>query len=151
MWEDIWRSEVPPRREMDRADREYRRWVQQEMRHRHLVAFLACSPKGEVLGSGCVLLQPRGQPIPGLRVERMPYLLSMYTEPDARGTGVASRIVSEAIHWSQGMGYRRMSLNASKMGRAMYGRLGFRRTWQMALRLRNPSTKGRSGRPGRSR
>jgi len=63
--------------------------------------------------------------------------LSMYTEPDFRKRGVASMVVKEAIRWCRKRRYERLMLHASKMGRGVYRRLGFKRTWEMRLNLGN--------------
>ncbi|HLY77617.1 MAG TPA: GNAT family N-acetyltransferase, partial [Thermoplasmata archaeon] len=66
---------------------------------------------------------------------RVPYLFSMYTEPGFRGRGLASRIVREAIRLSRRRGYTRVVLHAAPLGRRVYSRLGFERSWEMRLLL----------------
>lgn len=156
MWEDIWRSETPAKRVMDEADRAYRRWVVERFRQRRLIAFVA-ETGGQrrrlALGSGCLWLRSERQPFPGARGPpyRTPYLLSMYTEPEARGHRIATRIVSEAIRWSRRGGYGTLLLHASEMGRGVYSRLGFRRSREMVLRLRPTGGSPRQARNARSR
>ncbi len=122
MWEEIggW-----TRVELERADPAYRRWVVREMRARRFFGFLLVRPDRSVAGSGAVWLPP-AQPRPGrlARLE-MPYILSMYTERDARGRGVATTLVKEMVRWAERRGYRRVFLHASKAGRPVYVRLGF--------------------------
>jgi RimJ/RimL family protein N-acetyltransferase len=71
------------------------------------------------------------QPNPWNPKGRTPYLLSMYTRPEARGRGVASAIVRAAIAWSTQHGHRIMRLHASAQGRGVYARFGFERSWEM--------------------
>jgi GNAT superfamily N-acetyltransferase len=154
MWEDI--ADHTPG-EHDRADAVYRAWARQRLKTGKLVAFLAEARDGRVVAGGCVWLR-ENQPRPGWEDREMPYLLSMYTEPEHREKGLASRIVREAVRWAKAQGYRRMTLHASTYGRDIYKRLGWERTWEMRIRLRRPSpgrsTRARgtpSGRQGGSR
>lgn len=140
-----------PRRRLDEADPIFRRWVRHEMRGRRLLAFIAEGPNGASLGSGVVWLalqHPRPR-WPGL--DRLPYLMSMYTVPKHRHRGVASQIVRSAISWSRRRGYPRIYLYASSMGRPVYARLGFVDGTEMRLELeaepaaRGPAERGRPG------
>jgi GNAT superfamily N-acetyltransferase len=146
MWEDIGGR---TRKALDAADPVYRRWLIKEARARRYLGFVAENPEGRVVASGCLWLQP-AQPRPGVPRQTDPYLLSMYTEPGHRGKGLATAIVREAIRWCRGRGYARMTLHASKMGRGMYRRLGYERTWEMRLRL-TPRPKRSAARRGARR
>lgn len=149
MWEDILRSATPSRRVMDGADREYRTWARGRFRARRYVAWIAEDGTGDALGSGCLWLMDAGQPRPGRGAGTLlPYLLSMYTDPRARGLGIATRIVTEALRWSRAHGHRVVLLHASKFGRSVYGRLGFRRGWEMFHVERSPSHARKGGRRG---
>ncbi len=129
-------EEVRPRTPEEHAigDRAYRAWARRLMRARQFVGFLAVSPAGRVVAGGCVWLQP-GQPSPGSGARFMPYLLSMYTEPEYRHRGIATRIVREAMRWGRERGYPRMTLHASRFARRMYRGLGWERTWEMRVDL----------------
>lgn len=144
MWEAIGGRS---RGELDRADLIYRDWVVRESRAGRFVAFLTVDSNGRPLGSGAIWLAP-AQPRPGrLAGEAMPYILSMFTEPRARGKGIASEIVRAMIAWASRRGYRRISLHASPQGRPIYTALGFLPGSEMRLDL--PDRRSR-GRPGRS-
>ncbi len=144
MWEDIG-GRTPE--QLDAADPVYRRWYLRETKAGRYVAFVAENPRGRVVASGCLWLQP-GQPRPGDASCVDPYLLSMYTEPEYRGKGLATRIVREAIRWCRENGYGRMTLHASKMGRGVYRRLGYERTWEMRIRMKSHAKRaGRKRRP----
>ncbi len=132
MWEAIGRG-TPS--ELDAHDRRYRSWVRREVRAGRFAAYVAVEPDGTPLGSGGVWLMP-AQPRPARRpAERLPYVLSMYTEPRARGRGVASAIVSALVRWSKARRFPRVTLHASAMGRGVYVRLGFEATNEMRLDL----------------
>ncbi len=138
MWEEI--RSFPPQ-ELDRHDVAYRRWMLEETGKGRFFGFLVQDADGRPLGSGALWLMP-SQPRPGvLGRGEMPYVLSMYTEPDARGRGVATRIVREMIRWSKARHYGRLVLHASTFGRPVYERLGFVPGSEMKLELiRRPAS-----------
>ncbi len=133
MWRDMG---VGTAAELDEADTVFRRWARQRLRTGKLVGFLAVAD-GRIVSGGCVWLQEI-QPRPGLRARVVPYFLSMYTEPEYRRQGIAKRIVEEAVRWSRGHGYPRISLHASEMGRSIYAKLGFEATTEMRLKFAEP-------------
>jgi len=139
MWKEL-RSF--PGRELDRHDVAYRRWLRTLMPAGEFVAFLVEDGGGAPVGSGGLWLMP-SQPRPGvLGGGRMPYILSMFTEPAFRGRGVASRIVRAMLSWSRRQGYGRVVLHASRFGRPVYERLGFEPGSEMRLELvRRPASR----------
>lgn len=132
MFSDIGRR---TEREITAHDRVYRAWARRGLRDRQFFAFVVEASDGRVVGSGAVWLQPQ-QPRPGwLARPTLPYILSMYTEPDARGRGVATRLVTEMVRWATDRGYPRIFLHASTMGRPVYARFGFEEGNEMRLEL----------------
>ncbi len=131
------------KREMDRHDRVYRRWARRGLRAGEFFAFVVEAPDGQLAGSGAIWLQPQ-QPRPGRwMAERLPYILSMYTEPAARGRGIASRLVRRMVRWASERGYPRIFLHASSMGRPVYQRLGFESGNEMRRELAPRRRRGR--------
>lgn len=120
----------------DAADRIYRRWARARMRNKQLVAWLVENRDQQIAGGGCVWLQPV-QPSPRKPGMLQPYLLSMYTDPSFRRRGVASMVVQAAIDWCKSQGFPRLTLHASSMGRNVYKRIGFNRSWEMRLDLQH--------------
>ena len=112
----------------------YLAWLVPRLVSAELVAFIAEDSTGVPLGSGAVWFQP-SHPRPGSPAQRAPYIFSMYTDPAARGRGVATVIVNEAAGLSRRLGYGRVSLHASAMGRPVYDRMGFLTTTEMQLPL----------------
>jgi GNAT superfamily N-acetyltransferase len=132
MWEEI---RPFPAAELDRHDVVYRRWVREEMAAGRFRAVMVETRAGRPVGSGALWLMPY-QPRPGpLGKGKIPYILSMYTEPGHRGRGVASRIVGEMVDWSRTHRYARVVLHASRFGRPVYERLGFEAGSEMRLEL----------------
>jgi GNAT superfamily N-acetyltransferase len=147
MWRDLG---VKERKELDRADKVYERWARSRIKNKTLFGWVAESGD-RVLGGGCLWLvpvQPRPEsnfwPQPtgakqGSSRWVTPYLLSMYTEPDSRGLGVASEVVETAVEWCRSNGYPQLRLHASEMGRKVYLKHGFQRTWEMRRRIKKLS------------
>ncbi len=131
MWEEIFDL---PASELDAADRAYRRWARVRIRTRQLVGWIAETDHGDPVASGCIWLMP-SQPRPGWRGTVSPYLMSMFTEKRYRGQGHATRITREAIRWSKARGYTVLLLHASRFGKPIYVREGFREGNEMRLRL----------------
>ncbi|MCI4362207.1 MAG: GNAT family N-acetyltransferase [Thermoplasmata archaeon] len=120
---------------------EYLAWLVPRLVSAELVAFVAEDSKGAPTGSGAVWFQP-SHPRPGSPAVRAPYIFSMYTLPAARGRGVATAIVNEVAALSRRLGYGRVSLHASAMGRGVYERMRFLPTTEMQLPL-NPTERRR--------
>lgn len=59
-------------------------------------------------------------------------LVNVYTEPAWRRRGIAERLVRAALAWADDRGLSGVVLHASDAGRALYARLGFRPTNEMA-------------------
>lgn len=147
MWKEIGHG-TP--RELDEADPVYARWARARLRDRTLVGWIAQAPDGTPAASGCLWVQ-QIQPYPGGPSGKRPYLLSMFTEPAHRGNGLAARIVREAVRWTRRHGHPAIALHAAPMGKRIYERLGFERTWEMRLRLDKPAAGARKRRPSSRR
>jgi GNAT superfamily N-acetyltransferase len=106
-----------------------------ELRARRLWGFVAVTPAGRPVAGGLLWLQPRS-PSPRFATTAIPYLFSIYTEPEYRGRGIATRIVQTLVATADARGYPRVELFATEAGRGLYERLGFRPTTHMRLTLR---------------
>jgi len=133
MWVDIAHF---TEEQLDDGDRAYRRWARPRLRFGNLVGFIVETPRGGAIASGCLWMMPR-QPRPMVQSLTVPYLLSMFTEPEHRGKGYATRIVREAVRWARAHGYDAVTLHASEYGESIYRREGFTRTVEMRLRLKS--------------
>ena len=119
---------------LDPADRAYARWFKVQFKRGNIIAWVVEASDGRVAGGGCLWLRP-AQPNPHSKCLVEPYLFSMYTEPEFRRRGAASKVLNAAVEWSRRNGYSRLRLHASKMGRKLYLRHGFTRGWEMRLDL----------------
>jgi GNAT superfamily N-acetyltransferase len=131
MWHDMGYTN---KKLLGAADTVYRAWAKPRLKTGELAGFIV-EAGGQIVGSGCLWLQPR-LGVPGFKGGRQPYLLSMYTEHAFRGKGVATIIVKESIRWAKAKGFTRMTLHASDMGKNIYEKLGFKQTWEMKLDLK---------------
>lgn len=127
--------------DLDEADRVYTQWIRTRMKNKTLMGWLA-EAQGKAVGGGCVWLQPI-QPMPGYNRMLQPYVLSMYTAPNFRGQGVASAIIDEASLWARNNKFPVIRLHAAEMGRGVYAKRGFKRGWEMRLRLTKPRSSRR--------
>lgn len=134
MFEDM---RHPSPEEHRTADDSFRKWAPEMIKRKQLRCCLVVSEKGEIAGGGCLWLRDV-QPGPGRKAGKVPYLMSMYTEPEFRRKGVATMIVKEQMHWARRHGYSEMTLHASKAGRKVYAKLGWERTWEMEVDLDEP-------------
>lgn len=117
----------------DPTEPAYAAWVERLMGEGRLAAWVVDGPAGP-MASGCVYLQ-EVHPRPGHPGPWCPYLLSMFTAPEARGRGLARAIVREAVAWSRERSQTRLALHASEAGRPLYESLGFAASPEMRLDL----------------
>lgn len=127
MWRDIGGNSDTA---LNAEARAYRRWLQRMVGERRLIGWVAETEAGTPVASGCLWFA-ESQPRPREPQLFRPYLLSMYTEPEFRGRGVASSIVRAAVDLARQRGFGRITLHASEQGRPVYAKLGFERTWEM--------------------
>jgi GNAT superfamily N-acetyltransferase len=121
-------------RQLSAHDRLYLRWMKPRIRSGELVSLVIDTPDHGIVASGAIWFRPE-QPRPETTRLDVPYLLSMYTEPEFRGRGLARRIVQEAVRICRRRGCRRVVLHAAPRARRLYEKAGFERTWEMRREL----------------
>jgi GNAT superfamily N-acetyltransferase len=131
MFEDM---HTQTKKDLKIHDGAFPRWVKRQMKAKRFVAFLVETNDGRVVGGGSLWMRDV-QPYPGFAGGRVPYLMSMYTDPSFRGKGIGSMVVRHAIAWCRHHGYQSISLHASKMGRPLYEGMGWKRSNEMELDL----------------
>lgn len=89
------------------------------------IAWLASDRDGRERGAAILLLYHR-LPSPANRFATEGYLLNVYVDPALRRSGVATRLVGEALVESRRLGLARVRLHTTERGRGVYARLGFR-------------------------
>jgi RimJ/RimL family protein N-acetyltransferase len=131
MWQAMGRFTAAQHNE---ASRTYRRWLRPRLRSGRATAFIVEGRGKQPVASGVVWLQ-EFQPRPTWGGTHQAYLMSVFTEPAARGRGHATRITRAAMAWAKEEGAERMALHASAQGARIYRRLGFERTHEMRITL----------------
>jgi GNAT superfamily N-acetyltransferase len=96
--------------------------------------WIAVGNSGAIIGGGGIVLSrkpshPRHPQL--LRAD----ILNVYTEPEQRRKGVARALMSTMIDWCETNGFAWVTLHASKDGRPLYEKLGFKPTSEMRLEL----------------
>ena len=132
MWSDMGAKDEA---QLSGQDRVYRRWARSRLKTGTLLGWVAETTDGIVVAGGTVWLRP-AVPRPGTKQLVQPFLLSMYTEPEWRGQGLATKIVDLAIEWAKKKGYNELLLHASRMGKGVYIHRGFKRTSEMKLEFK---------------
>jgi GNAT superfamily N-acetyltransferase len=93
------------------------------------VGWLASNDDGRVVGGVGVHLKPQLPRISpdgkSVSTARVPLVVNVYTEPDARRRGVARELMRALMDWAKIEGCDRVLLHASDMGRPLYASLGF--------------------------
>jgi GNAT superfamily N-acetyltransferase len=101
------------------------------------VGWLAISESGRVLAGAGAHVQSHLPRIShdGISVTtaQVPLVVNVYTEPEARGKGMARALMTTLLKWTTIQGYDRVTLHASDAGRALYQSLGFVPTNEMRL------------------
>lgn len=110
-------------------------WVRQKLTDGHYLGWLAVR-KGEVVGGGGMLLLdfvPHWRDPKPLRA----YLLNFYVSPEARGQGLAKRLLQTAVEEARRRDIGVVALHASSAGRPIYEAAGFEASNEMMLMLEN--------------
>lgn len=131
MWREIYTIIEDNDRKLLEATR---KWITEKIENGSMLGIVAKTPDGRIAGSGCILIE-EDEPRPSSLSTRKPYLLSMYTEKAYRGKGVATAITKFCINWTIERGFDKLTLRASKAGRPIYEKLGFKQTNEMQILL----------------
>ena len=112
-----------------------RRYVAAELPAGHFLCWVGVADDGAVIAcSGLVFVQKP----PGSHNQsgREAYIMNMYTVPEWRGRGLASRLFAAIVARAHEAGIRLVRLHATEAGRAIYERVGFHIVAdEMVLRL----------------
>lgn len=120
---------------LDRVDEASKEYFAHALQRGTYKGWLAEAAGQTVLGGGGIVLA-RWPGFPGESLAERAWILNMYTEPPARGRGVAKRLLQTMIDWCREHGFSTVSLHASDAGRPIYQSFGFQPTNEMRLKLR---------------
>lgn len=56
------------------------------------------------------------------------YIMNMYTVPSCRNRGIAAGLFEKVLHEAKSLGYRKVCLHATDMGKSLYLKFGFKET-----------------------
>jgi GNAT superfamily N-acetyltransferase len=134
-WLSMWKTVHPERKEEIEGKREFaRKWFTDKFSSNQLALFIAGISDGNVAGTGCLLIREDWLRPSTFQLFH-PYILSLYTIPEFRNRGVASKIVESMLSWSRERGYDRVGLHTSAGGRKLFARFGFKNTSEMFLKI----------------
>jgi GNAT superfamily N-acetyltransferase len=128
MWEDMGTLAAGA---PDPSEAAYRAWLAPRLSSGEVVGWVA-DAGGSPVASGLLWFQ-QWHPRPTVPRGVIPYLLSVFVEPPARGQGLARAIAQQAIARTRAAGHPRLALHASEAGRPVYDSLGFRASPEMWL------------------
>jgi GNAT superfamily N-acetyltransferase len=121
--------------DLEAMDASFVPYVRRGLENGSYRGWLACSGDGQVVAGGGLILH-EWLSYPWDADTRRAYIANVYTEPEARGQGIARRILTKIIDWCRDEGLRVVYLHASEHGRPLYESLGFEPTNEMRLGLR---------------
>ena len=108
-------------------------WVSGKLVEDKYIGWLASENSKVVGGAGLWLME---FPPHFLQLEPVRgYLLNFYTAPEFRGRGLAQFLLRNAVDQGRRRGCEVITLHASKFGRPMYEKSGFKQTNEMMLRF----------------
>ena len=118
-------------RQVEESSREY---FSRALNGGNYMAWLAEGSDGGIVGGGGIVIAD-WPGYPGESLAKRAWILNMYTEPPARGRGIAKQLLNVILDWCRANGFRTVSLHASPAGRALYESAGFQPTNEMRLTL----------------
>lgn len=83
--------------------------------------------KGKIVGTSGLCFYKRPPSYKNITGEAA-YIMNMYTVPIYRGRGIASALFEKTVLEAKNMGYAKISLNATAMGKPLYLKFGFKET-----------------------
>jgi ribosomal protein S18 acetylase RimI-like enzyme len=106
-------------------------WVRERLIDGRYIGWLTEENGRVVAGAGVFLMDfpPHWMDPEPLRA----YLLNVYVDPEFRGRGLARQLLEMAVNDAQRRGIKVVSLHASKFGKPLYERNGFKPTNEMIL------------------
>jgi ribosomal protein S18 acetylase RimI-like enzyme len=106
-------------------------WVRERLSDGRYIGWLTEENGRVVAGAGTLLMDfpPHWMDPEPVRA----YLLNVYVDPAFRGRGLARELLEMAVNDARQRGIKVMSLHASKFGKLLYERNGFKSTNEMIL------------------
>jgi GNAT superfamily N-acetyltransferase len=114
-------------------DRTFEPWVRERLADGRYVGVFLEEEGAVIAAAGIFFLDfpPHWMDASPLRA----YLLNFYTAPEARGRGLATELLGHCVEECRKRKVGVVTLHASKFGRPVYERFGFKQHNEMVLRL----------------
>ncbi len=119
---------------LDRMSIDFVSWVETRMKSGEYLAWFATAPDGSVAAGLGLWLMDWPPHMIG-RGARRGNILNVYTQPEHRRQGLASKLMGTALEWCRENDIGAVILHASDEGRELYESHGFRPTNEMRLIL----------------
>ncbi len=119
---------------LDTMERDFTPWLVHKMEIGEYLAWFAETESGEVV-SGAGLWLMEWPPTVIATGAGRGYVLNVYTNAAHRGHGLARRLMEVILDYCKQHDIHTITLHASKFGRPIYEKLGFRQTNEMRLDL----------------
>lgn len=130
MFEDMG---ITPRVPHDESIPAFAAWVTPRIASGEYLGFLAERAERVVAGAGLWFMT--WPPTPQGIAQRRGYVLNVYTSPEARGQGLARRLIESILTRAAAEGVEVVTLHASDAGRPLYEAMSFVATNEMRLIL----------------
>lgn len=127
-------NEFAPESRLQALDAVFEPWVREHLTSGKYVGLLVEDDEGQVVAGAGVFFHEFAPHWMDLTPQRG-YLLNFYTAPTARGQGFANLLLREAVDIVRSRGLELVTLHASKFGRPIYEKYGFKQSTEMMLRF----------------
>jgi ribosomal protein S18 acetylase RimI-like enzyme len=91
---------------------------------------------GKIIATSGMVVWQKPAIYGGVESGKLGYLLNFYTIPEARGRGIATRLLNELLREAKSSGLKYLHLHASKDGISIYRKAGFMEPKMPELELR---------------
>lgn len=119
-------------RMLDSMDEKFAVWLRDRLAREVYLGWFALTPDEQIVaGVGLWLLDWPPGPLDQSSLRG--YVLNVYTAPDYRYRGLASKLMQTLLEWCRAQGIHTISLHASDQGRSVYEHLDFKPTNEMRL------------------
>ena len=105
-------------------DKELKKFFQQTLQSNSLIQWLVID-REEVIATGAIVIY-EFPPSYTNKSGKKAYVTNMYTKRDYRGKGIASKLLKQLVEEARSLEITKIWLGASKLGKPVYKKFGFR-------------------------
>lgn len=107
-------------------DKELNKFFEKKLSEGTLIQFLV-EDNEEIIASGAMIIY-EFPPSYTNKTGKKGYISNMFTREDYRGQGIATSLLSKLVEEAKELGISKLWLGASKLGRPVYKKFGFKET-----------------------